>query len=192
MRELLNDIVTIVNSDGRIENVKASVQRKKIYLDDVSIPIEEGDLIERQLRNGRTEVMHVTDVHLWTGMGGIPDYYEIEYERRSARSKLARPGDVTVTVLDSLQPHININSTDQSVNVVHGQPHPVFDEIRALLQEHLHDASNLDHILTSVDEMERSRNTPHEFTQAYKEFMSLAADHIAFLAPILPSLVSLL
>ena len=191
MRELLNDIVTVINSDGRVENVKASVQRE-IYIDDVSIPIEEGDLIERQLKNGRTEVMQVTDVHLWTGAYGISDYYEIKYERGSARSKKARSGDVNVTVTDSLQPHINIDSVDQSVNVIHGQPHPVFDEIRALLQEHLQDASDLDRILTSVDEMERSREAPHEFTQAYKEFMSLAADHMALLAPILPSLVSLL
>ena len=191
MRDLLFDIVTVVNSEGRVENVKASVQ-KKIYIDDVSILIEAGDLIERQLKNGRTEVMEVTDVQQWSGGYAIPDHYEIEYERQNALPKRKRPGDVNVTVSDSLQPHININSTDQSINVIQGQPNPVFDEIRALLQDHLHDNSDLDRILASVDEMEKCNNVPQKFTQAYKDFMSLVADHMALLTPVLPSLASLL
>lgn len=192
MRQLLRDIVTVVNCGGRVENVKASVQKKKIFIDNVSIPIEIGDSIERQLPDGRTEVMQVTDVHQSGGGLSIPAFYEIEYERQSARPKRARRSGVNVTVSDSVQPHININSTDQSVNVIQSQPHQVFDEIRALLQEHLRDDDKLDSILTSVDEMERCRNAPQKFTQAYKKFMSLAADHMALLTPILPSLASLL
>ena len=192
MRALLNDKVTVVNGEGRVEDVSASVQREKIFVDDVSVLIEPGDTIERRLKNGRTEVLQVTNVHQYSGSGGIPDFYEIEYERQGAQARRAQPSTFNVNVLDSLQPHININSTDQSTNTVHSQPRLIFDEIRSLLREGVHDADELDRILLSVDDMESSSQIPHEFTRAYKDFISTSASHLTLLAPVLPSLASLL
>lgn len=192
MRGLLNDIVTVICGEGRIEGVRASVQRKKIFIDDVSIPLEAGDSIERELRSGKIEVLLITNVHQWSGGISIQDYYEIDYERQGARSTRSQPGTVNVTVSDSLQPHINVNSTDQSISINSGEIHPIFEEIRELLRESIRDAEELDRILLSVDAMERSRHDRNEFACAYKKFISVAADHVTLLAPTLTSLVSLL
>ena len=165
MRGLLKDIVTVVNGEGRIEGVRASVQSKRIFINDVSIPLETGDSIERVLKSGKTEVLLITDVHQWTGGIGIPDYYEIEYERQDTQTKQRRPGTVNVTVSNSVQPHINVNSIDQSMNISQGGILPIFDEIRALLQESIHDVDELDRLLLSVDDMERSSSNPSEFVR---------------------------
>ena len=45
--------VRIIKQDNSvIENVKALVQREKIFIDDGSLNIEEGDVIERTLPSG--------------------------------------------------------------------------------------------------------------------------------------------
>lgn len=192
MRQFMTDTVTIINKNGRTEGIRASVQKKKIFIDDVSIPIEAGNTIERTLKNGLTESLEVTDAHLYSGMGGISDFYEIEYERQGSRARRPHHGAVSVTVTDSQQPHINVNSTDQSTSVIYGQEQPIFDEIRGLLQEAVRDASELDQILQSVDDMERNIQTPPEFSRAYREFISVAANHLSILAPQLPSLTNFL
>ena len=192
MRQFMTDTVTIINRNGRTEGIRASVQKKKIFIDDVSIPIEAGDTIERTLKNGLTESLEVTDSHQHSGMGGISDFYEIEFERQGSRARRPHHGAVSVTVTDSQQPHINVNSTDRSTSVIYGQDQRIFDEIRGLLQEAVRDPEELDQILLSVENMERKSRIPREFSGAYKEFISVAANHLSILAPLLPSLTNLL
>ena len=190
MRDLLKDTVTIINEGKRIEGVRASVQRDRIFISDVSIPIDVGDTIERTLANGRTEVLHVTNAHQWSG--GSLSHYEIEYERQGARAKQPQPSTVNVTVSESVQPHININSTDQSTSILYSQPDELFAEIRSLLRGSVNDVEELNQILLSVDDMENNRRTPHEYMRAYKEFLSVAANHLTILVPMFPSLADLL
>lgn len=119
MRQLMNDTVAVINRDGRTEDVVASVQKKKIFIDDVSIPIESGDIIERKLNNGVTERFEVTDAHLHSGFGGIPDFYEIEYERQGAQRRWPNPSTVQVDS-DSIQ-EVALEADRRNVFVVHGR-----------------------------------------------------------------------
>ena len=85
MSRLMQDRVTIVCSDGeRHEGIRASVQKDKIFIGATTVPISAGDMIERQLPNGKQEVLTVTDVHLWRGNARISDYYEIGYMRKGS------------------------------------------------------------------------------------------------------------
>ncbi len=68
-----NLVLTRKESGKRIEGIKGSVQNK-IYLTDVKIPIEKGDIFEQELPSGLKKRMIVTEVHVPMG-----HHYEIEY-----------------------------------------------------------------------------------------------------------------
>ena len=192
MRNLLNDIVTLVNKDGRRhENIRASVQTEKIYIDDVTVPITAGDKIERTLPSAQEEVFLVTNAHLWSGVGSIKPYYEIAYEREGAQRIHSQRTAVNVHVSDSPQARVNLYSTDQSINVSNHQPEAVFSEIRDRLKESVANLSDLKLLLERVEDMDRSLENG-DFKTAYKNFMAAAADHMTILAPVLPALAGLL
>ena len=191
MRNLMNDTVTVIHKDGaRHENVRASVQKNKIFIADARLPLSAGDLIERSLPSGQTEVLRSTNVHLWTGKGGIPSYYEIDYEREGATRPYASPA-VKVHISESPQAHINLNSTDQSTSVITGQNGDIFSQIRDLIKERLSDSDDCDLLLEKVEYMERNQGGSG-FMESYKNFMSVAANHMTVLAPVVPSLTAML
>ena len=62
IENILTDTVTLIKSNGqRFENIKASVQSTKIFIADNTLPIEEGDKIERKLPsiNGGAKLYHL-------------------------------------------------------------------------------------------------------------------------------------
>lgn len=81
MRRMLSAFPTeklkLIKSNGQcIENIEALVQPKKIFVDDASVIIEEGDVFERILGNGATEYYEVLDRGYYKGTRGIPDHYK--------------------------------------------------------------------------------------------------------------------
>ena len=189
VRDLMNDIVTVVHKGGsKYEDIPASVQKGRIFIDDVTVPLSIGDRIERKLPSGQSEILVVTNVQLWTGNFGIADYYQIDYRREGVQE--GQPATV-VHVSDSPQTRVNLYSTDQSKNIINGQTEQVYSRIRELLTGALLDSHELEVLLERVDDMERNQGTD-DFTRAYKDFLATAADHISILAPVLPALASLL
>ena len=187
----MNDTVTVIHKNGaRHENVRASVQKNKTFIADAKLPLSVGDLIERSLPSGQTEIHRCTNVHLWTGTGGIPSYYEINYELEGAARTYASP-TVNVHISESPQAHINLNSTDQSRSFINRQSEDIFSQIRDLIEERLSDSDDWDLLLERVEDMERNQGSS-AFTESYKNFMSVAADHITVLAPVVPSLTAML
>ena len=191
--DLLRDRITIIGKDGnRYENLPAVVDVKKIITQEVNVPIERGDSIERELPNGRTERFTVINAHYRTGHPGlIPDFYEITYEREGARPHQSKPQPITVHISDSPQSHVNIDSEDHSINISYGNAGYLFDEIRDLLRGTVEDSAELESLLEKVDAMEGSQEAG-SFKQAYVNFMSAAADHMTVLAPVISTLAALL
>ena len=194
----MNEEITVAHRDGtRTEKIAASVQ-KNIYFSDVTVPVETGDAIERQLPNGKTEVFLVTKAHLWKGHGGIPSYYEVSYTRVNTPPSRSHPSPRTlnVHVADSSQPHININSTDQSINVQQQNTNTqealqTFQQVRDAIHNGIEGEQVRNTLLEKVDAMEGSRRKG-EFGTAYKDFMAAAADHATVLAPVFSALATLL
>jgi len=60
-----------------IEGIKANVQNM-IFINDIKIPIEEGDIFEYNLPSGIHQKLLVTKVTLYN-IGSSLDHYEIEY-----------------------------------------------------------------------------------------------------------------
>lgn len=78
MDYFLKQTLALKKKDGKIiENVKASVQ-DIIYINDIKLPIEEGDILIYVLPSGISQNMLVTRVTLFN-FGSILDHYEVEY-----------------------------------------------------------------------------------------------------------------
>lgn len=78
--DLHNDTVTIRKMNGEtITDVKASVQ-KRVHFKDVTLPIEDGDIIEQELPSGLIKKMLVTDVRVYSGYGQL-DHIVVEYSK---------------------------------------------------------------------------------------------------------------
>ena len=60
-----------------IDNIAASVQ-KKIYINDVKLPIEEGDIFEYQLPSGINRRLLITNFVVYN-TGSQLDHMEIDY-----------------------------------------------------------------------------------------------------------------
>ena len=187
----MNDTIAVVSQGGcRRENIRASVQQKTIFIDDVTVPIVIGDKIERKLPSGQLEAFVITDFHLWQGRGSIQGYYEIKYQREAAQQPQQRKM-LNLHISNSPQARINLHSSDQSVNVSKHQPDALFQEIRERLAEALVDSPDLENLLDRVSDMEQGLESGNLKT-AYKKFVAAAANHMTILAPFLSRLTQLL
>lgn len=79
---MLDTIMTqrlkLIKKSGEIfDDISASVQ-EKIYINDIKIPVEEGDAFEYNLPSGLRQKLLVTKVILYH-TGSPLDHYEIEY-----------------------------------------------------------------------------------------------------------------
>ena len=192
MRMLSDDIVRVINQDGTTRGqIGAVVDKNTIITDDASLLIKDGDKIERDLPHGRKETLLATHVQFHRGSRGIPAFYEITTETPNSLSNQPSEPGVSVYVTDSPYTRVNLNSVDNSNNVVSIRANEVFQRTRHLLETGVEDNRERSVLLQSVNEMEEAHQT-QDFVAKYKDFMGLAANHITVLAPIVPALASLL
>jgi hypothetical protein len=188
---MMEDVVTLVKGDGRrFERIDANVQPKMIFIDDAKIPVEEGDHIERRLPNGLLDQYLVLDRGFFTGGGGIPDHYQIQVRKVTAIPR--NPMSQTIIYnLHGANARVNIQSHDQSTNVVNVSATDLFNELRKALSEKVQDEARRKELIRKVAELESTEGSP-SYVEKYKEFMAVAADHITVIAPFIPALAQLL
>jgi hypothetical protein len=85
---------------------------------------------------------------------------------------------------------INVNSTDNSMNVASVSNEKTFVQIREAAQS-IVDESEREKILAHIAELESTKGS-EGFLPAYKTFMSVIADHMTVFAPFLPVLAQML
>jgi hypothetical protein len=184
----LNDRVTLVKADGtRVENIPADVQPKMIFIDDASIPVEEGDRLQRTLPSKLVESYVVLDRGFYSDAGGFGDHYQIQVRKETAITAMPH---ANVFNLHGPNSRVNIQSTDHSSNSVHIEPEAVFEGLRAALRSGIH-AADQESLLRRVERLEVTSRTP-SFAAAYKDFIQAAANHITIIAPFIPALTSFL
>ena len=184
--------VRIIDQAGTTRGqIRALVDKNTIITEDTTLPIDVGDTIERDLPHDRKDIHLVTHVQFHKGLGSIQDYYEVTtINPNSLPDRPSDPG-VSVYVTDSPHARVNMNSVDNSSNVVNTQVHEVFERTRHLLETGVEDNGERAALLQSVNELEAAHQT-QDFVAKYKDFMGLAANHITVLAPVLTALASLL
>lgn len=193
MRSMLMGFPTeklrLIKADGSVvENIEALVEPKKIFVDDASVIIEEGDVFERVLSNGAVENYEVLDRGFYKGMHGIPDHYQTSVRKTTAKSYNTN-ARVTYNI-NNESGKININSTDNSLNVnvsLSKEDEALFDTLKSLASS----LNNNDEICKLIDEMRNSVGK-ETFSEKYNNFIQSAANHITVFAPFIPMISNLL
>lgn len=113
MESLLGDEIYIEAKDGsQVGPVKASVQGNKVFVNDISLTIEEGGRILRTLPNGKSEVHRILECNLFKG--GSLSHYKIYTQKEG--SLIQTPSSTTTINISHSQ---GIQIGDQNVqNIV--------------------------------------------------------------------------
>lgn len=130
---LANSIVSLIKkSDGTvIPNIKASVQKKKIFIEGNKILIETGDHIEHKMSNGGKDIYEVIDPGFHEQFSGMAPHYQIEVKKLGIPEAQTFLQNIT-TYNISGNGRVNNSSVDQSINFV--GPAEIFEELKKLRQ----------------------------------------------------------
>lgn len=191
LRDFLNDRVTLIKKDGRrFESLPASVQSGLILTNDPKIPIEDGDCFERQTPSGITERFVIMDAGFMQAFHDITAHYQSKVRKETA---VARPSSPSHIVYNLIGPNsrVNIQSSDSSTNIVNVETSALFEVLRKRLDEAISDQALQQRLRGAVEAMQAAAGT-RGFSERYKDFIGLAADHITVFAPFLPALSQLL
>ena len=106
-KDMLNDRVRVMHSTGEEHNnIPASVQKNKVFIQQSDILIEAGDFIERKMSNGGVELYEVIDPGFHEGLGSIPAGYQMVVKKSDGKKES--------------QIITNPNASNPKVFVVHG------------------------------------------------------------------------
>jgi hypothetical protein len=112
----------------------------------------------------------------------------------SLQSPPPAPINITYNV-SGTNARVNVNSNDSSINLSSNTPPELLNEMMAAIKAKTDDPVARSALEAAVEEMRAKYGTPH-FLQSYTSFMSVLADHMQVLgpvlAPFLPALAKLL
>ncbi|USK69187.1 hypothetical protein [Peribacillus asahii] len=184
------DLVVLQKQNGEtMENIKAIVQPDMIFINDSSLPIEEGDHFIRKLPNGLRETYLVLDRGFYDSGYGIKAHYQCEVQKVTTR-ELEQPKQVIYNLYGA-NSRVNNNSTDQSINIVEMSSDDLFDEIRKALKENIRNEEERRELREIVNELEVNQGT-NKFNQLYTKFVTSAANHMTVISPFIPALSQML
>lgn len=192
MRSMLSafptDRVKIIKRNSSvIENVEALVDQTKVFIDDASIDIEEGDIIERTLPSGSKEQYLVIDRGFYKGAHGIPDHYQATVEKQTSFSS-PRRGTITNQFNITHAEKVNIQSTDFSTTYnVTANDLSLMDTLKKMAGG----LENEQEIVSNIQSMQENIGKK-PFAEKYNNFIQSIANHMTIFAPFIPALTALL
>lgn len=190
---MCNDKIRLLKTNGDEHEVLALVQDKLIFVSNTSVPIEEGDIFERDIPNGIKEVYEVINPkYFGTSIGGMQPHYQINVRKVLKNNKESKvKGDLghEIHVTGNNSPVI-INSKDNYTNVsISGiNDENVFEELKKCISKNV-DGANKEKLLSSVDDLEKAKGS-NGYTKALKSFVQIAKDGMTIIGPFIPYLVS--
>jgi hypothetical protein len=180
------DRIILLKSDGRILNdIPCSCQPDIVFIQDETVPVEEGDIIERKLPSGIVETLTVIDPGYYGKHAGFPAY-QVKVKRTSQIRKSASTS--IVYNINGPNAKVNIDTHDQSINNVNISPDDLFQKLVYLATEQ---AEANKELLVHISEMKATVDTP-SFVEKYQNFITSAANHITIFAPLIPALTQLI
>lgn len=115
---ILTDTVSLLKQNGEVvENIKASVQKDKIFIQRSDILIESGDLIQHALSNGAEETYKVIDPGFHEKFHSIPAGYQMDVNKLGLPEAKSAVQHITYNI-SGINNRVNQSSNDNSVNVV--------------------------------------------------------------------------
>ena len=154
---LMTNEISVLKQDGkRIDNIKASVQTYKIYIDRSDILIESGDLIQRIMSNGGKETFTVIDPGFHEKVGHIDAHYQMSVKKLGIPEANKAVESITYNISGE-NARINQNSTDNSINISNASPEVIerLGAIRAEINKLVSDdaeKTSANEIVTAIEE----------------------------------------
>lgn len=186
MRSILSNFptekITLIKKTGEtIKDIEANVQTKKIFSEDASIIIEEGDVFERILPNGAIEQYLVIDRGFYKGMRGMPDHYQTSVEKVTARKE--KQNNIVYNI-NSESGKINVNSIDNSTTITLTEnDEKTFETLLSIAKS----MDNSEEIAENILAMKSQIGKP-EFGKKYNDFIQSVANHMTIFAPFIPTI----
>jgi len=188
MKSFMTDTVMLIKKDGsKIENIKASVQSNKIFINDGTLPIEEGDIITRKLPNDLMEEYLVEDRGYFAAFHGIGAHYQIKVSKNNKPKKSTS----TTYNLHGNNSKVNINSNDSSINIANINKETVFQELSTTISNQIIDPTEKQQLLDKIKELESVKNT-NNYNSKYTEFLGMVSKYITIISPFIPMLTEYL
>lgn len=177
----------IKQNSSDFEVVDGLVDQKMIHIEDVSVNIEEGDIIERTLPSGSKEQYLVIDRGFFRGIGGIPSHYEVKVEKQTSYTKV-NGGSVINQYHITNAEKVNIQSTDNSTTYnITANDISLMDTLRNLA----HGLENEQEVLEYISSMQENIGKK-SFAEKYNAFIQSIANHMTIFAPFIPALTAFL
>jgi len=158
---LMTDEISVLKQDGeRIDNIKASVQTNKIFIDRSDVLIESGDLIQRIMSNGGEETFTVIDPGFHEKFHGIDAHYQMSVKKLGIPEAKKAVQSITYNI-SGANARINQNSTDNSINISNASSEVIehLDAIRAEINRLVSDdaeKTSANEIVTAIEEQVNS------------------------------------
>ena len=152
----MTDTVSLLKQNGeKVEKIKASVQKNKIFIHRSDLLIETGDLIQRKMSNGAEETYKVIDPGFHERFYAIEAHYQIEVQKLGLPEARTAVQHITFNVTGN-NARINQNSIDKSTNVVHisNEIHEKVSELRNEITQFVEDMNERENALQVVDAIE--------------------------------------
>ena len=171
----------IIKPDGKKIETKAWVQSKLILLQDISVPIQIGDYLERTRINGITDRYVITAVDVYED--SPLQHIEAKYQnagcmRKEEKKSVKINGNIYAD-------RMYIDSVDNSHNVANSVD-PRFEELKKVVSSQ----PNAEEIIKLIDNLMSSKDKK-TFTEKLGKFLSTTSSCIDVVKPFLPWLTSL-
>ena len=135
------DKVTLAKADGTVvkDQVPAFVTEDMIFTGDKDLPVQIGDYLLRELPNGLVEKYEVKNPKYYDARYNLDAHFQIDVVRVGTPQAQAAVGQSITNHFTGPNSRVNINSTDNSLNVSADfqseQLHDFIEQVRSVLSQ---------------------------------------------------------
>jgi hypothetical protein len=151
------------------------------------------DPLPESLLDVRTEQRHFAQERSRT-MPATPEWEWIKGrldDLRHLENSMKEQAGSTVYIQSGPGGRLNVNSTDNSVNVVSISEGDVFPRLRQEIETSVIDHVKRKEIVAKLDELEQSKGTPG-YASKFREFIAVSADIMTIIGPFIQPLTALI
>jgi hypothetical protein len=190
--QMTNNPLTLRKGDGTTQPFRGLVTKGQVITFESTLPVEEGDIVERELPNHQTEQFEILDTGFYSAHGGIQAHYQMKVRKVTA-SPISLHGSATTTNVYNVHgPNARINnqSVDQSHNLVGVGEDELFQKLKDVIQASIDASIQREQLLLAIGEMQENAGK-RSFAEKFQNFMSLAGNCMTVVTPFLPALANL-
>lgn len=191
--QIMNPIlVTVIKPDGqRFEDTEAGVHIDKglIILNDPTLPLEVGDLVERKLPSGLVDRFEITEPGFREGSHRLPDHFQAKVKRwQEPKEQNAATAGNVIYNLHGQNSKVNIGSVDNST-IYGGNTENAYEALRQVIETSIPEADRPALLKSAID----LENAPNDGKKgALGEFVMKASNYLQILSPYIQTISKML